>query len=645
MQPVSSREPGTILDGKYEVIRPLGTGGMGEVYLVRHLHLEEQRVVKVLRQEVAADPANRQRFLREARLATQIKHPNVAILYDFAQLPEGSFYMVWEHVEGREVGQRLHDEGPFPIPLAIDLAIQTLRGLGAIHGLGVIHRDISPDNLMLADNPRGRPRVKIIDLGLAKTLVPDPNYDVTQAGTFMGKLRYCSPEQAESVGGENLDLRSDLYSFALVLYEMICGATPFDNGDRPVFVFQRLSHDPKSMVGRTPGIEVPAALDRVVMKGLERDRAGRYPDAIAFIEALEVVAWGLGEHATQRVAVTVPEPTAPPPPSPAPPARRDRESRTGELLPDERRALLEQIERAAKRMRDTIQVIDQTDLAICDGRLEEARKMVTDLEATASSIRWVSEVRQRLAAAEEAAAGSGRVAELEQLLGGYLKNKQLQLAELAYDSILELEPNHRRQGDYLTWIEMLRQEVAQDRQVAEALAAGRAALERDDLTAARKSLDAIKKADPGGERAAAFADEIERAVRARQAGAELEERRRRFEGHLDKGRTADAEAELAALERLGATRVTLDLLRGRLDRSHREATAEIRVSELERQFGERLAASDFAAARDAAVGLQREQPASPRPAARLAEVTRLEQEHRRRESIAQGERQVEALIR
>ena len=121
------------------------------------------------------------------------------------------------------------------------------------------------------------------------------------------------------------------------------------------------------------------------------------------------------------------------------------------------------------------------------------------------------------------------MADLEQLLGGYLKNKQLQLAELAYDSLLELVPRYPRQGDYLTWIEMLRQELAQDRQVEEALAAGRAALERDDPKAARKSLEVIKKADPGGERAAAFADEIERAVEARKNAAELEERRRRFD--------------------------------------------------------------------------------------------------------------------
>lgn len=615
------REAGTILDGKYEVLRSLGTGGMGEVYLVRHLHLEEQRVVKVLRQEVAADPAHRQRFVREARLATQIKHPNVAILYDFAQLPEGSFYMVWEYVEGREVGQWLHEEGPFPIPLAIDLAIQALRGLEAIHSLGVIHRDLSPDNLMISPDPRGRLRLKIIDLGLAKTLAPDPDFEVTQAGAFLGKLRYCSPEQAESAGGENLDRRSDLYSFALVLYEMICGASPFDNGERPVFVFQRLAQDPKPMVGRVAGIEVPAALDRVVRKALGRDRADRYADAIGFIEALERVRQGLGEHATQRVAMPGAAVPGVAVPGVAAAERPRTRSRSGELSAADRQALLAQIERAAPRVRESSQVVEPAQAA------EPTEPAGHDRRT------------------DEAEARPARLAELERLLAGYIKNKQLPLAELAFDSLLELDPDHRLQGDYLTWIEMLRGEVAADRQVAELLAAGRAALERDDHKAARKSLEAVRKLGADDERAAAFATEIESAVDARRTGAEQESRRRRFDEHLAKKRIAEAAEELAALERLGATRVSLDVLGRRLDEARRRTDAGARAEEQEQRFRERLDAGDFAAARDAARGVERELPASPRPGQLLAEVARREQDQHRRQSIAQGELQVEELIR
>ena len=553
--------------------------------------------------------------------------------------------MVWEHVEGREVGEWLHEEGPFPVPLAIELGIQTLRGLEAIHSLGVIHRDISPDNLMITRDRRGRLRMKIIDLGLARTLAPDPNYDITQAGTFMGKLRYCSPEQAESAGGEHLDRRSDLYSFALVLYEMICVATPFDNGDRPVFVFQRLSQDPKPMVGRNPGIQVPVALDRVVMRALARDRNRRFPDAVRFIEALEQVARGLGDLATQRVEVAAEPGSQAPRPRATGAHPLDRGSRSGELSPDERRALLQQIDRAAKRVRESTQVVERAELAIREGRLEEARKLVADLDETSSSARRLPALRKRLADAEEVATRGGRVAELEQLLSGYLKNKQLPLAQLAFDSLLELDPNLRRQGDFASWIDLLRQELEQDKQVEEALAAGRAALERDDLRAARKSLDAVRKADPTGERAAAFEEEIERTQQARKASAEQDGRRERFAAHLAAGKVDEAEAELAALERLGATRVSVDQLRGRLAEARRSAAAGSRAAELERRFHDRLAAGDFAGARDAALTLERDLPASPRPAELFAEVAGREQEHRRRQAIEQGEQQVADLIR
>src|SRR4029078_3021047 len=121
----------------------LARGGMREVYLVRRLHLQELRVVKILRQDLAADPSAQKRFMREARLATQIKHPNVAILYDFSTLPDGSFYMVWEHIQGQDVGDRIRRQGPFPVRVAVRLGVQALQGLDAVHATGVIHRDLS----------------------------------------------------------------------------------------------------------------------------------------------------------------------------------------------------------------------------------------------------------------------------------------------------------------------------------------------------------------------------------------------------------------------------------------------------------------------------------------------------------------------
>ncbi|MGH9362054.1 MAG: serine/threonine protein kinase, partial [Thermoanaerobaculia bacterium] len=312
---MTPREPGSVLEGKYEIVERLGSGGMGEVYLVRHLHLQELRVVKILRQDLAADPAAQKRFLREARLATQIKHPNVAILHDYSRLGDGAFYTVWEHVQGEEVGARLRREGPFPVQAAIGLAIQALRGLEAIHTTGVIHRDISPDNLMITEDRSGRSRIKIIDLGLAKNLTAHDSggFEITQVGMFMGKLQYCSPEQAGAKGVAELDRRSDLYSLALVLYEMVTGQPPFESENQAGFIFKRLSEDPLPLTGRNPYVDVPVELDRVVRRALERDRDKRYPDTGTFIQSLERVLQRMSAAETREIPAWDAGRTAPPP--------------------------------------------------------------------------------------------------------------------------------------------------------------------------------------------------------------------------------------------------------------------------------------------------------------------------------------------
>lgn len=636
---MSVYQPGHVLDGKYEVLEPLATGGMGSVYLVRHRHLEELRVVKVLRQDVAADPAAHKRFLREARLATQVKHPNVAILYDYSQLPEGAFYMVWEHVKGREVGECLRAAGPFPLATALDLGIQALRGLGAIHATGVIHRDVSPDNLMITEDRRGRPLLKIIDLGLAKTLQPEPDFEITQTGTFMGKLRYCSPEQAQPGRSEALDLRSDLYSFGLVLYEMICGRAPFADADGPVFVFQRLKEDPLPLTGRNPTIEVPAEVSRVVLKALARDRAGRYPDAVRFIEELERVARSLDEAATRRVPVP-PEALAAAPPRTASGARPS----TKELSPEERKKLLERIDRAAERARETTESASRVDLALEAGRLEDAERLLAELEEAAPLARHLPALKRKVARARVSEERAARVTEIEGMLHRYLKGRQLKLAELAFDSLVEVSPEHPKKADFQGWIEILRGELVHGERLGRELTAGREALGRGDFKAARKRLEAARKADGEAEAVLAFAREIEAAEAAHKKSAGLDAARQRFDQHLERGQLDQAQAELAGMEALGAARVSLDLLRGRLADARRRQAEDLRAQGFERRFRQRLEAGDFQAAREVALELENALADHPRPAAMFAEAARAEEEHRKRLAVAQGERQVEALI-
>ena len=262
-------------------------------------------MVKILRQDLAADDSAQKRFLREARLATQIKHPNVAILYDFALLPEGSFYMVWEHIEGEDVGEFLRKHGPAPVPVGIELGIQALRGLEAIHTTGVIHRDISPDNVMITRDRRGRLRVKIIDLGLARNLERDTSFEITQVGMFMGKLQYCSPEQAGTISGESLDRRSDLYSFAPGALRDDHRAAAFRLGEPERLHLQAPLRGPAAARRPQPAHRgAGRARPRGQAGALERDRDRRYPDAVSFITDLERVGIGLRAAETKEIPVT-----------------------------------------------------------------------------------------------------------------------------------------------------------------------------------------------------------------------------------------------------------------------------------------------------------------------------------------------------
>src|SRR4029077_18207527 len=211
--------PGQILDGKYEILDKLAEGGMGEVYRARHLHLDEIRIIKVTKPDAAGEGFEPRRFQAEARLATLVRHPNVAALYDFSRLPDGSFYMVWEFIDGITLEEWLRRHGPLPAARALEVARQILAGLGEIHAQGIVHRDLSPDNILLREGAESRLQAKIIDLGIAKRVAADP-LERTGTGLFLGKLKYCSPEQAGALPrGEMLDARSDLYSFGVVLYE------------------------------------------------------------------------------------------------------------------------------------------------------------------------------------------------------------------------------------------------------------------------------------------------------------------------------------------------------------------------------------------------------------------------------------------
>jgi eukaryotic-like serine/threonine-protein kinase len=272
-----SANPQRRIEGKYEILRKIREGGMGAIYKVRHRLLDEVRVVKLMRPQLVEDAEFRARFIREARVAIKLRHPNVAHLYDFTLGDDDTAFIVMEFIDGKNLDELLRAGTP-PLPLALEIAQQSLRALGYLHGKGFVHRDISPDNLMLAEDPDGNPLVKLIDLGIAK-VVDEKDSHLTRTGAFLGKLRYAAPEQFGAAGTTALDARADLYSFGLVLYELLTGVFPIAGSDASSLIAGHLFRPPLPFDETDPRQRLPAALRDVVLKALAKDPDQRFAGA------------------------------------------------------------------------------------------------------------------------------------------------------------------------------------------------------------------------------------------------------------------------------------------------------------------------------------------------------------------------------
>ena len=275
------------IDGKYQILACLGVGGMGEVYKVLHIHLNAIRVIKLMRATIATDPAAHDRFVREARLATKIQHPNVAALHDFSTLDDGSRYMVWEYIEGRNLHELIETRGPLSPRYAATIAVDALSGLDAIHRAGIVHRDISPENIMIARDENGEEHVKLIDLGIAKQWGEEGSAK-TQTGMFVGKWKYCSPEHLGVLPpGERIDGRADVYSFGIVLYEMLTGVPPFQADTPHQYLVLHSSHRPRALLTVNPNATASPELEALLFRALEKDRTNRFATAREFAHALQ----------------------------------------------------------------------------------------------------------------------------------------------------------------------------------------------------------------------------------------------------------------------------------------------------------------------------------------------------------------------
>jgi TolB-like protein len=270
--------------GSYEILAPIGAGGMGEVYRARDKKLDRDVAIKVLPESLAADPDTLARFEREAKSIAALSHPNILAIHDFGT-HEGISYAVMELLEGTTLREKLL-AGPIREKQAVDYALQTAKGLSAAHERGVVHRDLKPENLFVTRDDH----VKILDFGLAKKIESSAPGEETSAptgtshtepGTVMGTLGYMSPEQ---VRGLPADHRSDIFSFGAILYELLTGRKAFKKETASDTMAAILRDDPPELSG--PGPNVSPALENVVRHCLEKDRANRFPSAAEIVFAL-----------------------------------------------------------------------------------------------------------------------------------------------------------------------------------------------------------------------------------------------------------------------------------------------------------------------------------------------------------------------
>ena len=280
----------------YTIEKTLGSGGMGIVYLARDTKLQRLVALKLLKPELIADPNRKSRFLREARAAAGLSHPAIAQVYDIDEV-DGTTFIAMEYVDGRTISRLIRD-GELDLIGAVEIAYQVAEGLAKAHDSGIIHRDIKSDNIMVTKDGHA----KLLDFGLAKLLEADTDTDTdtadpagiartktqertqTAPGAVMGTITYMSPEQAR---GQALGPASDIFSFGIVLYEMVAGERPF-KGDTPVDTMHSIAFEepkPVTLVKKN----IPPQLHRIITRCLRKRREDRYPNAHALADDLKGV--------------------------------------------------------------------------------------------------------------------------------------------------------------------------------------------------------------------------------------------------------------------------------------------------------------------------------------------------------------------
>ncbi len=283
------RDPlvGTVLGERYHIMERIGVGGMGVVYRASHATLKRDVAIKVLLPGLGDRDEFVRRFEREAESASRLAHPNIIAITDFGRTPAGLLFLVMEFLDGQSL-TALIAQGPIKLARALSIMRQILGGLGHAHATGVVHRDLKPDNIMLVTRDGRSDVVKILDFGIAKLTDPVSAQGtgrevLTQAGMIFGTPEYLSPEQAL---GDTVDARADLYAAGVILFEMLTARRPFESPDKMRIISMHLSQPPPRMAQCNPTVDVPVAIEDVVMQSLEKQREHRFASSAAFSTAL-----------------------------------------------------------------------------------------------------------------------------------------------------------------------------------------------------------------------------------------------------------------------------------------------------------------------------------------------------------------------
>jgi eukaryotic-like serine/threonine-protein kinase len=276
---------GLVVSDRYRIIRKIGEGGMGAVYQAEHALIEKRIALKILFQDLTRRPDLVARFLQEAKSASRIGQENVIDISDFGQTADGLVYIAMEFLDGQDLGRLLKTERSMPWLRARPILMQITKALRAAHGHGIIHRDMKPENVYLISREGRADFVKVLDFGIAKVVSADEagGPRLTQTGMIFGTPEYMSPEQAQ---GHPPDHRLDVYAVGCIMYQMLTGSVPFTADSFMGILTKHLVEAPIPPRQRRPDLDIPADVEAICMRALEKDREKRWPDMDAFYRAL-----------------------------------------------------------------------------------------------------------------------------------------------------------------------------------------------------------------------------------------------------------------------------------------------------------------------------------------------------------------------